>query len=160
MGPASQISKALDLPDVSQIGLIVRDMDRAVEYYEKIIGLGPFVRSDRDIEIVFDPVYYRGEKVDSTWIMAFASLGPVELELIQPVKGPTIYHEFLERGGEGIQHLGFDVSDMEARIARYRGMGIEVIQQGRTPVGGFAYLDTEKIGGVVFELIQRKARRV
>jgi len=159
MTPESSIKKMLDLPEVSQIGTIVKDMDRAVEYYEKVIGLGPFIRSDRDIEIIFDPVFYRGKKVDSKWLMAFASLGAVELELIQPLSGPTIYHEFLERGGEGIQHLGFDVPDMDARIQRYKAMGIEVIQEGRTPVGGFAYLDTAKTGGMILELIQRKGRR-
>jgi methylmalonyl-CoA/ethylmalonyl-CoA epimerase len=91
--------------------------------------------------------------------MAFGSLGPVELELIQPLSGPTIFDEFLQSGREGLHHLGFDVKDMETRLERYQSIGIGVIQQGRHKAGGFAYLDTEKIGGVIFELIQRPGRR-
>jgi len=157
--PSSNLIQTLDLPDLSQIGLVVKDMNRAIEYFEKTIGLGPFIRSDRDYQTEFHFIEYRGKKVDSRWIRAFASLGPVELELIQPVSGPTIYDEFLQRGGEGLHHLGFDVKDIGARIERYRRMGIEIIQEGRTKTSSFAYLDTERIGGTVFELIQRPARR-
>jgi methylmalonyl-CoA/ethylmalonyl-CoA epimerase len=159
MTSSSNLIQKLDLPDLSQIGMVVKDMNRAIEYYEKTIGLKPFIRSDRDIQIDFQFIEYRGKKVDSKWTMAFTSLAPVELELIQPLSGPTIYNEFLQNGCEGLHHLGFDVKDIEARIERYRNMGIEVIQQGQTRTARFAYLDTGKIGGTVFELIQRSARR-
>lgn len=159
MTPSSNLIQKLDLPDLTQIGMIVKDMNRAIEYYEKTVGLRPFIRSDRDIQIDFQFIEYRGKKVDSKWIMAFTSFAPLELELIQPLSGPTIYNEFLQSGGEGLHHLGFDVKDLEARIERYRSMGIDIIQQGRTKTGGFAYLDTVKIAGTVFELIQRPARR-
>jgi hypothetical protein len=46
---SSSLLRTLDLPDISQIGVIVKDMDLAVDYYEKTIGIGPFVRSDRDL---------------------------------------------------------------------------------------------------------------
>jgi len=152
---SSQPIRGLDLPDVSQIGVILVDMDRAVEYYQKTIGLGPFIHAGR----VFSFLEYRGERVESKWLMAFASLGHLELELIQTVSGPTIFDEFLRRGGEGLHHLGFDVKDLEASLERCRAIHIDVLMQGRFEGGGFAYLDTEKIGGVVFELIQRPARR-
>lgn len=159
MTPSSNLIQKLDLPNLSQIGFVVKDIDRAIEYYEKTVGLGPFIRSDRDIQIEFEFIEYRGKKVDSRWIMAFASLAPVELELVQPLSGPTIYNEFFQGGGEGLHHLGFDVKDIEARVERYQSMGIQIIQQGRTKTGGFAYLDTKKIAGTIFELIQRPARR-
>lgn len=150
-----EIKEKLDLPTVTQVGVVVRDMDKAIAYYE-MLGLGPFVRP----EISYTDVLYHGRTVSNAWLMGFCSLGQIEMELIQPVSGPTIYRDFLEMKGEGIHHLGFDVQDMDARLAKYQKMGIRVLQSGRTPVGGFAYLDTLATGGVIFELIQRKSRRV
>jgi len=49
--------------------------------------------------------------------MAFSSLGPVELEIIQPIVGPTVYHDFLEEKGEDIHHLAFDVKDIGKKVS-------------------------------------------
>ena len=94
---------------MSQIGIVIKDMDKTIEYYEKVLGLGPFVRPD----IIFTEIHLYGKPVNSKWIMGFCSLGSVELELIQPITGPTIYHNFLQEKGEGLHHLGFDVKDIE-----------------------------------------------
>ncbi len=151
-----EIREKLNLPGVSQIGIVVRDMDKAIEYYDKMLGLGPFVRP----EINYDEKFYYGKPVDSVWTMGFCSLGSVELELIQPITGPTIYHDFLKEKGEGIHHLGFDVTEIDEKIALCRKIGIRIIQSGRGSTSLFAYLDTVVVGGVIFELIQRESRRV
>ncbi|MDO9542009.1 MAG: VOC family protein, partial [Kiritimatiellia bacterium] len=150
-----ELKEKLNLPAMSQICIAVRDLDRAVAYYESL-GLGPFVKP----EISYTDVFYHGRPVTSKWIMGFCSLGQIEMELSQPVSGPNIYQDFLETKGEGIHHLGFDVKDMDERLVRYEKMGVRVLQSGRTPSGGFAYLDTTEIGGAIFEIIQRKSRRV
>ena len=150
-----EIIKKLNLPDMSQIGIVVKDLDKTLEYYEKILGLGPFV----ELKIPYSDKYYKGKPADFFFRFGFCSLGPVELEVIEPVTPPTIYHDFLEEKGEGIHHIGFDVEDMDEIISRCKELGIDVLQIGRTPVGGFAYLNTEKTGGVIFEIIQRKGRR-
>ncbi len=155
MDMCNEVMQTLDLPDVSQVGIVVRDLDKAIDYYNKVLGLGPFVRP----EITFIEKFYDDIAADFEMDMAFCSLGPLEMELIQPVNPPTVYHDFLEKKGEGLHHLGFDVKDMEERLMRYRKMGIKVMQMGRTKVGGFAYLDTESTGGVIIELIQRAGRR-
>lgn len=151
-----EIKQKLGLPDISQIGIVVRDLDETIEYYERVLGLGPFVRP----EINYTEKLYYGKPIESVWIMAFASLGPVELEVIQPISRPTIYHDFLKEKGEGIHHFGFDVKDIDAKLLLCKKIGIEVMQSGRTPKGSFAYLNTVKPGGVIFELIQREARRI
>ena len=150
-----KIIQKLNLPNVSQIGVVTRDLDQVMAHYEKELGLGPFV----ELKITYTNQYYHGKPTDSLWRLGFCSLGPVELELIEPVTGPTVYHDFLKEKGEGLHHVGFDVKDMDEKIRLCAEAGIGVLQIGRTPVGGFAYLDTEKIGGVIFELIQRKCRR-
>ncbi len=155
----SELRTTLDLPQLSQIGLVVNDLEESIQYYEKTLGFGPFTRSGVDFNLVFDFIELRGERVETDFLMGFAALGSLELELIQPVRGPSIYQEFLEKSGEGLHHLCFDVDNLDERLARYRSMGIAVIMEGRTPNSGFAYLDTDKIGGVVIELVQRPFRR-
>jgi len=156
MNIKQQLIKKLELPPMSQIGLVVKDMDKTIEYYEKVLGMGPFVRPD----ITYKEKRYYGKTVNSEWIMGFCSLGSVELEMIQPITGPTIYHDFLQEKGEGLHHLGFDVKDIEKKLALCEEIGIKVIQGGQGETSRFEYLDTEAIGGVIFELIQRGKRRV
>jgi catechol 2,3-dioxygenase-like lactoylglutathione lyase family enzyme len=156
MNSKQQLIKKLELPPMSQIGIVVKDMDKTIEYYEKVLGLGPFVRPD----ITYKEKHYYGEQVHSEWLMGFCSLGSVELEMIQPITGPTIYHDFLKEKGEGLHHLGFDVKDIERKLILCEEMGIKIIQGGQGATSRFEYLDTEGIGGVIFELIQREKSRV
>jgi len=150
-----QIIKNLGLPAISQIGIVVRNLGKTIKYYEEVLGLSPFVKP----HIIYKEKYYYGRPVNSEWIMGFCSLGAVELEIIQPITGPTIYHDFLKERGEGLHHLGFDVKDIEEKLAICKEMGIRIIQNGRGATSRFEYLDTEKICGVTFELIQREKRR-
>ena len=75
------------------------------------------------------------------------------------MKPPNIYADFLARHGEGIQHLGMPVDDLNAAIARYQKLGYAVWQSGawgdlgKPRSGRYAYMDTDAIGGVVVELI-------
>lgn len=150
-----EMRERLRLPDVSQIGVVVRDLDKTIEYYEKVLSLGPFV----GLEFPFTETFYYGKSVDSRWMLGFCSLGPVELELIQPVTGPSVYEDFLKEKGEGIHHLGYDVKDMDEKLAICQKMGIQVIQNGWGATCRFVYLDTVRIGGIVIELIEREGRR-
>jgi methylmalonyl-CoA/ethylmalonyl-CoA epimerase len=151
-----EIIHKLQLPAVSQIGIVVKDIVQTIDYYQNILGLGPFVTPD----IVYEEKHYYGKPTDFDFKMAFGSLGPVEMEIIQPISGPTIYHDFLEKKGEGLHHLGFDVEDIESKLKLCRELGIAIIQGGRGTTSHFEYLDTEAISGVIFELIQRENRRI
>lgn len=146
-----KIKKALALPPVHQIGMVVRDMDRSIEYYSELFGFGPWN--------VFTPEYqgrtYRGKPADFSYKIALTDFGNLELELIQVFKGPTVYEDDLGKDGEGLHHLGFMVNNIDERVEIAEGIGIEVIQSGYRPGGKFAYLDTRFIAGVTLELIQR-----
>ena len=145
----------LKLPDVGQIGVVVRDLDKAVEYYSSMFGIGPF----RTIERHYDGVILR-ERNDASYTvrLAIAPMGSVDFELIEVTEGESIHLEFLEKKGEGIEHLGFRVPDLDAEIARFKECGIDVLQSARRADGsGYAYMDTESIGGIIFELIQQSA---
>ena len=80
----SEIKRALDLPDASQVCVAVWDLNKAIKYCEQVLGMGPFVTP----EVNYTDKYYLGNPIpDSEWVMGFASLGNIELELSQPTKG-------------------------------------------------------------------------
>ena len=139
------------LSKVDQIGVVIKDMEKAIVYYQSL-GIGPF-------KPVSTTVVERkmGGKVvtDLTLDIRVAQMGPVQLELIQPLKGESIQKKFLERKGEGINHLGFFVEDIDIETAKLEMQGFKVVYSGRYQNGGgFAYFDTDKFGGVMFELLE------
>jgi len=156
MNAKNEMMKKLNLPQPSQICIVVRDLKRAADYYQNVLGIGPFVFP----KITYESITYLGESASGYWEMAFARMGPLELELSCPAAPPSIYEDFLNEKGEGLHHIGFDVPDMDACIERAKSLGIRVLMSGRTPTGGFAHLDTTEVGGTIFEIIQRSAPRV
>ena len=146
---ADEVKRQLQLPNVSQIGVVVKDLDRTVAFFESTLGLGPF----RVVEMEAPNVWDRGEEKRIKVRLGFAALGQVELELIHIVEGDSVHLEFLREHGEGLHHLGFRVKDFQAKLAQAKAMGFEVLQTG--PAGRlYAYLDTRETGGIIFELIE------
>ena len=136
-----------------QIGVIVRDIDQAVSFYESL-GIGPF-ESPKGPAPIFDRQVYGKPAPDVKNRISTAQMGAIQLELVQPVSGKSLQMEFLERHGEGVNHLAFFVDDLEGEVAELVQKGFRVISSGKTARSAFAYLDTDKVGGIIFELIQQ-----
>jgi len=149
------IKEKLKLPNITQIGVVVKNIDKTKSFYKKYLNFGEFV----DLEFPFTEIYYYGNLVESKWKMSFYSLGPIEFELIQPIYGHTIYNDFLKKKGEGLHHIGFDVKEIEEKLYISEKMGIKILQSQKCKEAYSAYLDTEKEGGLIIELIQRERRR-
>jgi catechol 2,3-dioxygenase-like lactoylglutathione lyase family enzyme len=141
----------LRLPPIDHLGVVVRDIDQGIKYYSSTFGLGPF----DTIEGSRTGATIRGKRGDYRIKQAFARMGQNLLELGQVLEGRPIQQEFLETNGEGLHHLGFLTDDLDAEVARYESRGFRVIQSYDSPEGGvrFAFLDTNKVGGLVFELV-------
>jgi len=152
----TDICNALKLSPAQQICIATYDLRKTALYYQKLLGLGPFVFP----KIKYNNITYLGKLSKGYWEMAFARMGSLEIELAKPIRSPNIYEDFLKERGEGLHHLGFEVPDLEESIELARKIGIDVLMSGRTDKGGFAHLDTTKYGGVIFEVIQRPAPRV
>ena len=146
---ADDLKRQLELPEVTQIGVVVADLDRTVAFYQSTFGLGPFRIQEAEAPNVWD----RGEEKRIKARLGFAMLGQVELELIHILEGDSVHLEFLREHGEGLHHLGFKVKDFQAKLKQAKAMGFELLQMG--PFGRFyAYLDTRRCGGVIVELIE------
>lgn len=138
--------------EIGQVCIIVRDREKAMQQLRSMWGIGPFKLLDVDLPegIVHGKrTHYKGK-------LAFAQAGPIELELIEPEEDKSIWWEFLRDKGEGVHHLGIWVSDMDNELARFNEMGIGVLQYGEDESIKFAYMDTETVTGVIFELLQHK----
>jgi hypothetical protein len=87
-----------------------------------------------------------------------AQVGPITLELIQPLTGPSPHEEFLAQHGEGLHHLGIYVEDAEKHAEEMRELGYEEIlyARGLGPKGDGAaiYFDTLKSFGTLLEFIE------
>jgi methylmalonyl-CoA/ethylmalonyl-CoA epimerase len=143
--------------EVVQIGVIVKDLDNTIKVLTEVFGMGPFRTIDwppadrPDIQ----KAYY-GQPGDFTARMAFTELGSVELELIQPVSGQSIWADFLEEHGEGIHHIRFNVSELDPVIQYLATHSIQVAQMGSglRPGTTWANFDTEDEVGFTIEVMQ------
>ena len=81
-----------------------------------------------------------------------------QLELLQPLEGEDILREWLERRGEGLHHLGYEVRSLDETMKRMAEAGYECIQHGygfgADGSGGFAYFDTERELGYLVEAVE------
>lgn len=135
------------------VGVVVRNIDETIKYYEKVFGFGPFEIRQVDFS---DATYY-GETAGYRGKRAFFYLGYIQIELIELIDGKTIHEDFLKDKGEGIHHIGFEVDDLEKSKKNAEEAGLNVTQSfTRSDGSGFAYLDTDRTGGMIFELIQRQ----
>jgi hypothetical protein len=147
---------------IGQVCVVVRDIHRVMEHYWRVLGVGPWRVYTYGAPLV-RRMTFRGQPADFQMRVAFAQTPGFQLELIQPLRGPTIYHEFLERSGEGIHHFGIYVPNLDEGIAKARAAGFDVIMSGHgTGVrgdGGFAYLGTEDALQAIYELIEIPSER-
>ena len=135
--------------EVIQIGIFVKDVNKTAKKLEELLGIGPFR--------IFEPNYknltYRGKPGKFKVKIGLAKAGPIQIELTQPVHGRTI---FGRRKQYGLHHLGIHTKNMKKSVDEMKRKGFKVMQSGRRPGTKWAYLETEKRTGVIFELIERK----
>lgn len=87
--------------------------------------------------------------------IAFLTLGKLQLEFIQVLKGqPAIYCDFLERCGEGLHHLGVNVPNLDAALQQMEVEQIRILWSGNIYGTRWAYLDTTAQLGTILELIE------
>ena len=151
IGEKSSFSK------LAHIAVVVKDIERAVQFYSSV-GIGPFVTP---VKVLHDNSryvkrIYRDSPADYIGlIVREARIGPAVLQLVQHIEGEDIYKEFIDKRGEGVQHLGFVVDNIDKAEKQAVKMGLNVTQRGRRQDGsGFSYFDTEDHAGVILELRQ------
>jgi len=147
---------------VAQVAIVVKDLEKTVEMYEKVFGIGNWHFYTYEKPLV-KKMSYHGKDASHSNRIALTYFGDSRIELIQPGDGESIYKDFVKDHGYGVQHLGFLVDDMEQAINEAKSAGFNIIQDGSgfgpDGDGHYAYLDTDEEFGVTIELIERPKRR-
>jgi 4-hydroxyphenylpyruvate dioxygenase-like putative hemolysin len=135
-----------------QVGIIVRNIEKAVGHYSALFNMTPpeIIMSGTEEEA---HTKYRGASTDARVKMAFFDMGQVNIELIEPTGGPSIWREFLDTHGPGIHHIAFQTGDADKAVAEMKNQDINVVQQGDYPGGRYVYCDGEKTLGIIIELL-------
>lgn len=140
---------------ITQIAWVVAEMAATERFFETCFGIRKWTRIP---DVAFGPetCTYRGEPADFSAHISLGYRGDMQLELIQPVRGQSIYTEFLERSGPGLHHICMEPTDFDAAIAAAAAQGAPVVQQGEMGGGEmrFAYLDGAAHGVPYVELAE------
>lgn len=138
---------------VTQVAWVTDDLDATGRALSAMFGIPAWTRLP-DIRFGPDTCTYRGQPADFVADISLAYSGDLQLELIHPVSGESIYTEHLERHGAGLHHVCVEVDDLVGAVAAARAAGHEVVQQGSMADGGmeFAYVDTSAAGASYVEL--------
>lgn len=146
---------------ISQICIVVKDLERSMEAYRRILGVEPWRVYTFGPETATS-LEYRGKPGNFHMRIGQASVGKLSLELIQPLDGDTVHREFLEKHGEGVQHLGIRLESLEGPVQHMRAAGFQVIQgadgTGASGDGAHVYMDTAEELGIVYELSRPPSR--
>lgn len=141
-----------------QIGMVVDDLETVMKNLENILGIGPF----RIVDFP-PPGYenvmrkYKGENSDFTAKFCFFDLGNIELEIIQPLTGKSIWRDHIDKHGPGLHHIKFSVSEHGPVREYLAEKGVEISQMGAS-VGKNAgkewvFYNTESKVGFAIELM-------
>ena len=153
--PAVTAAPTIPFPaKLSQYALVVKSLDAVGDYWAKL----GFPAMEVTHPVLTD-LRHRGEPATFDQKLGWHRHGTITWEWIEPLRGPTVYQEFLAKHGEGLHHFAFDVPDMDAAIAAWEKLGAKVIQsggwggKGKPGSGRFAYAETDSPGGVTIELL-------
>jgi methylmalonyl-CoA/ethylmalonyl-CoA epimerase len=127
---------------IEHIGIAVKDLNASNQLFEKLFGNPP----------------YKEEEVASEGVKtSFFMNGPNKIELLEPTNDSSPIAKFLEKKGEGIHHIAFDVEDIEKEIVRLQEEGFVLIND--KPKKGadnklVVFLHPKSTNGVLIELCQ------
>ena len=130
---------------IAHIGIAVRDLDEALRLYHDALGL---------------PLHGR-ETVESDRVtVAFLPIGDTEVELLEATDPQSPVARFIEKRGEGIHHVAFEVDDVGETLEILRERGFRLIdEKPRTGAGGVrvAFVHPQSAHGVLIELCEKCA---
>lgn len=125
---------------IDHIGIAVSDLDEALKLYRDVLGL--------KVEKTED---FGGMKI------AFVPIGDTEFELLQPTDPDGALAKFLEKRGEGIQHIALRVDDVAASLEELKARGLRALDEKPRPGAGgasIAFFHPKSTRGVLLEICQ------
>lgn len=137
-----------------QIAWVTRDLDATEAALTTLLGAKKWIRMP-DVHFGPDTCQHRGAPADYVADISLRYAGDTQLELIAPIRGESIYTEFLAESGPGLHHICVEVPDADAFEAALTDAGpsAEVVARGAMPGGmQFAYLSAAAAGVPYLEI--------
>jgi methylmalonyl-CoA/ethylmalonyl-CoA epimerase len=131
---------------VEHIGIAIKDMQASVELFEKLLNTS----------------CYKTEMVESEKVnTAFFRQGETKIELLESITPDGVIAKFIERKGEGIHHIAFDVADIRQEMKRLQAEGFTLLNE--EPKKGadnkwVCFLHPKGTNGVLVELCQDRGK--
>ncbi|MEY4041694.1 MAG: hypothetical protein RL233_1225 [Bacteroidota bacterium] len=134
----------MSVKKLEHIGIAVKDLAAAEALFTKLLGCEPYKREAVESEHV---------------ITSFFQVGDVKIELLAASNNQSTIANFIEKRGEGLHHLAFEVNDIEESLSEKSHEGFQLIHQ--QPKDGadnkrIAFLHPKSTGGVLTEFCQEK----
>jgi methylmalonyl-CoA/ethylmalonyl-CoA epimerase len=127
---------------INHIGIAVKSIEAATPFYRDVLGM-----------------HYEGCEVvaEQKVRVAFFSVGESRIELLEPTTDDSPVAKFLEKNGEGVHHIAYEVADLARTLASLKEQNVRLVDE--TPRGGahgtqIAFLHPKSSGGVLTELCQ------
>ena len=140
---------------IYQIAWVTRDLEKSMKAWVENLKIGPWtVLTFTDQSLKYLKVDNETVTEPFKFLIGISWVGDMQLELIQPVYGPTIYEAFIQKHGEGLHHIKERIADdaIEGVVQEYRDKGIGVTQNGQFETDFHYYLDTEPKLDFIYEL--------
>ena len=128
---------------IDHLGIAVRSIDQALQFYRDQVGLEVTGRET-----------VAHEKVH----VAMLASGESRIELLEASQPDSAIARFIDKRGEGLHHVALRGTDFEAVLERLKGSGARILNQPRPGAGGHTYVFVHpaSTGGVLLELIQEE----
>ncbi len=141
--------------ELAQIGWVVPDIHAAVKFLSNALGIPGFPKPER-IRAQDLGMTYRGKTVAGEWQTTQTYNGGSFIELVQPVSGQSMFHDYLTLyPAGGTQHIAFrlPVNEFDRVTGELREQGYAVISEVEHPIARMAFFDTYQTLGVVTEIM-------
>ena len=129
---------------IEHLGIAVKNIEEAQKMYEALLGKSS----------------YKTEVVESEGVKTmFFQLGESKIELLEATNVNSPIAKFIDKKGEGIHHIAYDVNDIESEIQRLQQSGFELIHKEAKEGADnklIAFLHPKSTGGVLVELCQER----
>ena len=141
------------LGDLMQIAFVPENIDAALQYWTKTMGVGPFVRLEH-AQNALTKTTFRGQPCEADYSLMIAYWGDVQVELIeQHNDAPSIYTEWRNNRSEGMHHVSILADDFEHVKKVCFAAGCSLLQDGESESAVFAYFDTHAGAGSILEVL-------
>lgn len=129
---------------IEHVGIAVKKLSVSIPVFEKLLNTS----------------CYKTESVDSEQVnTAFFALGENKIELLEANSATSVINKFIEKKGEGLHHIAFEVEDIEAEMRRLKNEGFTLLNEEPKPGADnklVCFLHPKETNGVLIELVMKR----